>query len=473
MRQSLIWSWTLCVAVGCTCSRTVDIEEASERARLERLPREQGGFVDAAVIPNARSKDTKPKVRMGKRCQTGTAQQTVSAVGSVAGHDELDPFGVEVGAPLVEAQGFWVPWLSSDGKTSTVGINEVGRDLLTSRSVALGQVHWDGGPPRLARLSADTLVAVVPDGDANGGSYRIAVVSPRGVAWGEELDGSSDDSPAFDLAATAGKVLLVWDDYDRERGIGTIRGTLLGAEGAVVKKMSRISPETTDAEGPRLARHKNGYWLAWLRVAWQPKENAIKNLAQSGGDPGVDEAVVEAKQRWIEVLPLDTDGNPTGVPQRVSDMDAMVQGYDIQSGHDGGLVLSWRQDFANAGTNGGELWTAHLSAGGALETFPVEASAVGGTLPVLLFDPMPPSGVPHGWLSVEAASGESALLALSPFGKPLEELSSNVGLGVASVLGALDGQLLLARPKRRDVVLQLTRCAYNPHAGPDAGAPSP
>ena len=171
-------------------------------------------------------------------------------------------------------------------------------------------------------------------------------------------------------------------------------------------------------------------------------------------------------------MPLDLDGNPSAEPLRVSAADAMVQGFDLEAGHGGGLVISWRQDFANAGTNGGEIWTAHLDAGGALEAFAVEAPAVGGTLPVLLFDPQPPSGVPHGWLSVEASGGDSALAALSPFGKPLEVLTGNVGLGVASVIAALDGQLLLAKPQGRNIVLQLARCADSPGAaGRDAGGP--
>jgi hypothetical protein len=51
-------------------------------------------------------------------------------------------------------------------------------------------------------------------------------------------------------------------------------------------------------------------------------------------------------------------------------------------------------------------------------------------------------------------------------------LTGNVGLGVASVLAALDGQLLLASPRGRNIVLQLARCAYSPNvAGRDAGVP--
>jgi hypothetical protein len=314
------------------------------------------------------------------------------------------------------------------------------------------------------------MLAAVPDGDAHGGSYRVAVVGQNSLSWGAELDGSSDDSPAFDFAATAGRAVLVWDDYDRVQGRGTIRGVQLGPNGRVLKDLGNLAPETTDAEGPRLARHGNGYWLAWLRVAWEPRGNVNQVPAHLTGIPEPEGAALKVTHRWIEVVPLDSDGNLAGVPLRISPVDAMVQGFDLEAGHGGGLVLSWRQDFTNAGTNGGEIWTAHLDPGGALEAFPVEASAVAGTLPVLLFDPKPPSGIPHGWLSVETTGGDSALAALSPFGKPLQPLTAHVGLGVASVLGAFDGQLLLAKPRRRDINLQVARCSYlQQDNGTDAG----
>lgn len=410
---------------------------------------------------------------VAKRCRLGSAQQTIRALGSVASEEDFAPFGVEIGAPLVEASGFSVPWLSSDGKTSTLGVTNIGRDLLTAPSTSLGAVHWDGGPPRIARLDGETVLAVVPDGDAHGESYRVAAVRGDGVTWGADLDGSSDDSPAFDFAASAGKAVLVWDDYVREEARGAIRGVLIGPSGELVRDLGRLSPQDTDVEAPRLAKHKNGYWLAWLRVAWEAKSKLSK-LPATAPAPDPDQAALEVKQRWIEVVPLDLDGNVTAEPLRVSAADAMVQGFDLEAGHGGGLVLSWRQDFANSGTDGGSLWTARLGADGALEAFPVAAAAVGGTLPVLLFDPNPPSGMPHGWLSIEATGGDSAIGALSPFGKPLEDLTSNVGLGVASVLGALEGQLLVAKPKGRDIVLSLAECKYSPDAvkTTDAGVPT-
>lgn len=474
MRQLLFWTSTVALGPACTCSQTTEIQQAAEQARLERLPRSQNGLLDAAVAPAHRTSHARvaaPSEPTPKRCQSGSAQQTITALGTAVGDEDFAPFGVEVGVPLVEKTGFWIPWLSTDGKASSVGINEVHRDLLSSRTVSLGAVHWDGGPPRVARVNAETLLTVVPDGDAHGGNYRIAAISGSSLTWGADVDGSSDDSPAFDLAATGGKALLVWDDYDRSGGRGTVRGVLLGPDGQISRDLDHLSSDTADVEGPRLTKHEHGYWLAWLRVVWTPKTKGPV-AAPTTVAPDSEGAAVQVKERWIEVLPLDLDGNPSAEPLRVSAADAMVQGFDLEAGHGGGLVISWRQDFANAGTNGGEIWTAHLDAGGALEAFAVEAPAVGGTLPVLLFDPQPPSGVPHGWLSVEASGGDSALAALSPFGKPLEVLTGNVGLGVASVIAALDGQLLLAKPQGRNIVLQLARCAYSPGAaGRDAGVP--
>lgn len=472
--RSALFSMLAALAVwGCTCSRTtLDAAEGAGAAF-------EGFEADAGLIrprpastgngAQVAAKSATVKLAV-KRCRLGSAQQTIRALGSVASEEDFAPFGVEIGAPLVEATGFSVPWLSSDGKTSSLGVTTISRDLLSARPTSLGGVHWDGGPPRLARVEGETLLAVVPDGDAHGESYRVAVVRGDGVTWGADLDGSSDDSPAFDFAASAGKAVLVWDDYVREEARGAIRGVLIGPNGALVRDLGRLSPGSTDVEAPRLAKHKNGYWLAWLRVAWEAKAKPAKTAPTAAPAPDPDQAALEVKQRWIEVVPLDLDGTVTGEPLRVSAADAMVQGFDLEAGHGGGLVLSWRQDFANSGTDGGSLWTARLDAGGALEAFPVEAASVGGTLPVLLFDPNPPSGVPHGWLSIEATGGDSAICALSPFGKPLEGLTSNVGLGVASVLGALEGQLLVAKPKGRDIVLGLAECKYSPEAAKAADA---
>lgn len=464
--------WAGLVALGCTCSRTPpDGAAGGPSSVIEGVEADAGPMRPRAATPSTEDKKPAAKSVAAKRCRIGGAQQTIRALGSVASEEDFAPFGVEIGVPLVEASGFSVPWLSSDGKTSTLGLTTLGRDLLSARPTSLGAVHWDGGPPRLARVDGETLLAVVPDGDAHGESYRVAVVRGEGVTWGADLDGSSDDSPAFDFAASAGKAVMVWDDYVREEARGAIRGVLIGPGGELVRDLGRLSPAGTDVEAPRLARHKDGYWLAWLRVAWEAKSKSAKPTPVTAPARDPDQAALEVKQRWIEVVPLDLGGNVTGEPLRVSPADAMVQGFDLEAGHGGGLVLSWRQDFANSGTDGGSLWTARLGADGALEAFPVEAAKVGGTLPVLLFDPNPPSGVPHGWLSIEATGGDSALCALSPFGKPLEGLTSNVGLGVASVLGALEGQLLLAKPKGRDIVLSLAECKYSPEGlrATDAG----
>lgn len=476
MRKLLFSVAALACTLGCTCSGTPS--GPRERGNAPSSPDpgfgslpdgglpERGAVRESAQSSSAAVKKTKPAQ---KRCRVAAAQQSIRALGTAVSDEEFAPFGVEVGVPLVGAQSFWVPWLSSDGKTSTAGVTEVSSDLLTARPVQMGQVFWDGGPPRVARVNDKTLLAVVPDGDAHGGSYRVAIVGPNGVSWGANIDGSSDDSPAFDLSASGGKALLVWDDYVREEARGTVAGVTLGPDGQVVRSLGRLSPPSSDVEGPRLARHRNGYWLAWLRVEWAPKAKGSGVPGPATAVPVADEqAALQVSERWIEVVPLDLEGTVSGEPIRVSGADAMVQGFDLEAGHEGGLVLSWRQDFSNSGTNGGAIWTARLSADGALEAHPVDAPAVGGTLPVLLFDPKPPSGVPHGWLSVETNVGESALCALSPFGRPLEVLTGNVGLGVASVLAALEGHLLLAKPKGRDIVLELAQCDYSP-ASPGLG----
>lgn len=454
------WSWAALGATfyGCTCSSSPNAIPGA------------GTQLDGGLTSNGGKTSLAP----AERCVSGTAQHTLRALGAKgsADEDEFAPFGVEVGAALVDANGFWVPWLSSDGKSSQVGVTLLSPDLLTTRAVELGEVKWDTGPPRLARVDKDVVLAAIPDSDANGGSYRIAKLGAGTVVWGADVDGSSDDSPAFDLAAAAGQALLVWDDYLREQGRGTIRANLLSGSGQLMRDLGSLSPAESDVESPRLVQHQSGYWLAWLRVEWERLKHS-----QGGAAPLLDvtdpeQPALTPKARWIEVVPLDPQGVVTGAPIRVSAADAMVQGFDLQSGHEGGLLITWREDFSNAGTNGGQVWVARLSPDGSLERHPINNAEPGGTLPVFLFDPMAPSGLPHGWLTLESERGETALAALSPFGKPLESLAVNIGLGTASILAALDGQLLVAQPKGRDVTLKLIRCKYEPKPRKaDAGAP--
>jgi hypothetical protein len=441
---------------GCTCS-------SSEPA--------------ATSVTNARDAGARgsgaTRTIASPRCTPGSAQQTLHALGArtqPAVDEEYAPFAVEVGAALTDANGFWVPWLSSDGKSSQVGITILGSDLLTARTVELGDVRWDGGPPRLARMNNESVLAAVPDSDANGGSYRIAGVGPTTVTWGAELDGSSDDSPAFDFASSGGQALLVWDDYSREQGRGTIRGSLLGERGELVRDVGYLSPLDSDVESPRLAQRADGYWLSWLRVKWQ-QSKTLTTGNQTPDGLEAEQPVLTPKARWIEVVPVDKHGGLIGAAIRVSPPDAMVQGYDLQSGHEGALLVTWRQDFSNAGTSGGQVWSARLRPDGSLEQHLVQSSELAGTAPVFLFDPKAPSGIPHGWLTLEAERGDTALAALSPFGKPLESLAPSSGIGSASILAALDGQLLVAQPKGRDMALKLLRCKYEPATiNPDAGA---
>src|SRR5690606_38002961 len=112
---------------------------------------------------------------------------------------------------------------------------------------------------------------------------------------------------------TKGKALLVWDDYVREEARGTIRGVSFGRDGQIARDLGRLSPADSDVEGPRLARHEHGYWLAWLRVQWAPKAKgaAAPGVIATNVEPVVDEEqpALEVSRRWIEVVPLDLEGN--------------------------------------------------------------------------------------------------------------------------------------------------------------------
>ena len=76
--------------------------------------------------------------------------------------------------------------------------------------------------------------------------------------------------------------------------------------------------------------------------------------AQRGGDVDLDASYVaeEIGFRWIEVIPLDANGSPTGASRSVTPKDGHVMVFDITAVPDGSALLVWRNDDAPSGSGG-------------------------------------------------------------------------------------------------------------------------
>ncbi len=383
------------------------------------------------------------------------------------------PFAVELGNAVVFEQGFAVSYTRGDGRQTQAGVALVDADVGQGELIDLTQLVGDASPPRVVALDQQ-VIAAVANNDAAGGALQLVAVR-RGAEpqWGGELDMGVDDSPAFDLVLSAGahpSGAVVWDEWDRGQNVGYIAlSTFELDQLGSPTPAKRVTPDGVDAESPRLAQRADGFWLAWQAL---------------GRKPGADEAppdeeledpsVLQLSPSWIELLRLEADGTALGDPIRVTPQDGFVQGFDIVAGHGGSLMAVWRDAKSSPGTRGGVVRIARVSPDGSVSAEFVEDQDVGAGVPLFLFDHDPRDGAPHGWLVLDAFSGQTRFSGLSPVGKQLELLETDHTVGVGSLLAAHGGRLLLAQPRGRDSVLSAIRCGDGtPKPAPDPSSEAP
>jgi hypothetical protein len=237
--------------------------------------------------------------------------------------------------------------------------------------VDLGTPHGDDPPPRPflrdgavwvawyehardASTSRALIVAPLPGADYKaqpGVLLPQAVSSPQGV----------DESLAFDVATKGGAspTLVAWDD-DGAKG-GTIKVAVAGAEGVVV------SPETTDAESPRIAPRAGGWWLTW--IARRP------DLGEEAGIEGPGE---DRTHRWLEAVTLDEAGKRVGDVHRVTPASGHIAAYDVLPSMTGLELVAREDDELHEGSGSKILRVALGKEGASPVTTLVREGAGGG-----------------------------------------------------------------------------------------------
>jgi hypothetical protein len=227
---------------------------------------------------------------------------------------------------------------------------------------------------------------------------------------------------------------------------GVVKVQILGAG-----KPRVASPDTSDAEAPRLLARRGGYWLAWLARRVEVGEDA----GPAAEGPGERRAY-----RWVEVVALDAKGEPTSQVRRVTPEKGRVASFDLAAGSadaggDPRLVVVVQDEAAISEGAGERILRYTLDA----QKDRVEASdlldgGVGHALADLL--PLPSlaavdAGAPR-WLSFTDPAEHAHLV---PLGGAL-------GLAGAPTLEpSLDGARIVASGPPGDVVYAL---------GPGAGA---
>lgn len=284
-------------------------------------------------------------------------------------------------------------------------------------------------------------------------TLRLSKIEASGLGRIEAtIPQQADESTAFDVAFSDGTSpvgIVAWDEdapltsaaTRTEAGAPdtTQRGfvKIQGLDGNIPRRVA--SPETSDAEAPRLlARPGGGFWLAWLARRVEEEAYAVEG-------PGERRAF-----RWVEVMALNDKGESVGPARRVTSEKGRVMSFELARTGDppSGELTVMVQDEITPNEGGGGRIVRHRvrtkSDGVTLESADLIDSGVGSALAELVpFAPTTPdaSSVTR-WL---AWTDTSERAHMTPLGVGL------VALGSSSAEPALDGVRVLAAAPPNDV----------------------
>lgn len=264
------------------------------------------------------------------------------------------------GDAAVTSEALLVGVTRRDGAKRVAGVVRASLDLATISVLDLGIVLADDPPPSPrvggGRVFVASYARAAAKATADGGAGRPSAASR--VLEIARVDGASivsegtvvqqaDESLAYDVAWPDGQPaapLVAWDEDAplragallSERGVVKVQVLGAGAKARVV------SPETTDAEAPRLFARRGGYWLAWLARRAEPGEDA--------GASGAVEAPAERRAyRWVEVVALDAKGELSSNVRRVSPVKGRAASFELgAAGADGQIVILVRDEAEHA-----------------------------------------------------------------------------------------------------------------------------
>jgi hypothetical protein len=331
-------------------------------------------------------------------------------------------------------------------------IATLGADGKEGKLVRLGRSRGDLDPPVVAGAGPSVLTVLV-EPNAAGRSLKIARVTGGAVTWGPELSEGRDESLAVDIAASGGRAAVVWDDLS---GVGTEARSVVMIATFDVATLRTLSParplsvKSADASTPRLAARPGGYWLGYL--VHGEVDVGKKKPTDDDDDETQGEAITPT---WIEVVPLDEGGNPTGAARAVTPKRGHVLSFDLTPGENGSVLAAFRDDDTPTGSSGGKVSDALIKLGGIGDPRVLVEAAGSAGAPVLL----------PGWISLASVNGATRIAALTPGGELVDDLAPDPALGTGEPIAARGDAILWARPLGKAMRLAVVRC--QPRAAPD------
>jgi hypothetical protein len=401
------------------------------------------------------------------RCE----QSASVSLGSAAAQD------LDLGEAVFAIEAAWVPFVRMVDGARRASVARVGvatgaakvMDLGTasgnastpvllvrdSEVFALGCVRpspGDAGPTRneagrwnVFRLSGDTAESILVLAETGADAPSLSVGSaPSGspfgaaVAWDEDRAPAARPGPSRAAAANDGK--------DLARGV--VRLALLSPDLRAVLRLDTVSPETSDAEGPKVLARDGGFWIGWIARRAEPI------LGDSDAEL---EAPGEARVfRWVEVMALDAQGKPAGPVRRLTPSLGHVSGFEMASSPASPRldVYAAQSDERESGA-GGSIVHAALTPDGPPRVAPlvIEGVARGGSL----------------W--IDRSSSKPSALFYVDVTDHLRILSLNAdgdGSGSASLEPALDDTRVLAVRRAKEGIVGLAASAPSKPSDPSS-----
>lgn len=360
------------------------------------------------------------------RCRADGAQVALPGEDVLVGDVAIGPAGIAVGV------------VRRDGAKHVASVVRAPLDLGAVRVIDVGPARGDDPPPS-PRWNGDKAFVAFYTKTADAGwtrELRIARMEEGSV--GETIASvvqQHDESLAFDLAwGEGGSALVAWDedappkeDGGAQKGIdrGFVKVRSLGEGG----RTRVASPESSDAEMPRLLPRPGGFWLGWLAKKTEETQGSYDE------GPGEKRAY-----RWVEVVALDARGEPTSPVRRVSPEKGRAVAFELASNDDGRLVVLV-QDEAAPGEGAGGRIVRHVALDERIESEDLVDAGVGQAIAELA----PVASASDGrWLAWHDGSDRVHLLPLAGKLTAASPSSPEPALDGARVIGAASSDHLYA-----------------------------
>lgn len=276
-----------------------------------------------------------------------------------------------------------------EGGKRVASVMRLSLDLASSRTIDIGVPFGDDPPPSPRVHGTSVYVAYFGRHATDAGprvrQLDVARLDEGGLGKIEAaVVQQADESTAFDVAwSDSGAGLVAWDEdapHASDAGSAAsasseVRGFVkVQAIGSGARRVA--SPETSDAESPRLlARPGGGFWLGWLARRAEEEPYAVEG-------PGEKRAF-----RWVEVVPLTATGEAAGPVRRVSSEKGRAASFELARAGEDLVVMV--QDEASPSEGGGARIVRHVvgRAGGEptkIDTTDLVDGGVGATVAELV-----------------------------------------------------------------------------------------